>query len=155
MGSEQEKKPHAVCIPNPAQGHINPMLKHAKILHNKGFLITFVNKEFNHQRLVRSQRSDTLSSFSSFRFVTIPDGLPPPDNKDATHDVNIVLKSLHETGFTPFKSLVSKTTFGRPTSKTGPQWWRRTQGQRPDRSTNTTVTSLREEDRDSLLSDII
>ncbi|PWA63862.1 UDP-glucuronosyl/UDP-glucosyltransferase [Artemisia annua] len=108
MGSEQEKKPHAVCIPHPAQGHINPMLELAKILHAKGFLITFVNTEFSHQRLVRSQGSDTLSSFSSFRFETIPDGLPPPDNKDVTQDVNIVLKSLHETGFTPFKSLVSK-----------------------------------------------
>nr|GEV69852.1 hypothetical protein [Tanacetum cinerariifolium] len=103
------------------------MLEIAKILHAKGFLITFLKNEFKHQRLVRSQGSDTLSSFSSFRFETIPDGHPPPDNKDATHDVNIVLKSLHETGFTPFKSLVSKTTFGRPTSKTGSQWWRPTQ----------------------------
>nr|GEY97800.1 7-deoxyloganetin glucosyltransferase-like [Tanacetum cinerariifolium] len=84
------------------------MLEIAKILHAKGFLITFLNNEFKHQRLVRSQGSDTLSSFSSFRFETIPDGLPPPDNKDATHDVNIVLKSLHETRFTSFKSLVSK-----------------------------------------------
>ncbi|BBN67259.1 UDP-Glycosyltransferase superfamily protein [Prunus dulcis] len=38
-------KPHAVCIPLPAQGHINPMLKLAKLLHFKGFYITFVHTD--------------------------------------------------------------------------------------------------------------
>ncbi|MFS7941019.1 putative trans-zeatin O-beta-D-glucosyltransferase [Helianthus anomalus] len=37
MGSTQKNQPHVVCIPFPAQGHINPMLKLAKILHSKGF----------------------------------------------------------------------------------------------------------------------
>ncbi|KAK9050827.1 hypothetical protein SSX86_030201 [Deinandra increscens subsp. villosa] len=60
MDLEPEKKPHALCIPAPAQGHINPMLKLAKILHSKGFLITFVNTEFNHQRLVRSRGPEAV-----------------------------------------------------------------------------------------------
>ncbi|KAL9380618.1 hypothetical protein Peur_026275 [Populus x canadensis] len=53
-------KPHAVCIPFPAQGHINPMLKLAKLLHFKGFHITFVNTEYNHRRLLKSRGSSSL-----------------------------------------------------------------------------------------------
>ncbi|KAI3672846.1 hypothetical protein L6452_38946 [Arctium lappa] len=108
MAHEQEKKPHAVCIPGPIQGHINPMLKLAKILHSKGFLITFVNTEFNHQRLLRSRGSDALRGLPSFRFETIPDGLPCPENLDATQELWSLAKSVDETCFHPFKSLVEK-----------------------------------------------
>ncbi|KAJ9564994.1 hypothetical protein OSB04_000960 [Centaurea solstitialis] len=107
MGSHQEK-PHALCIPAPAQGHINPMLKFAKILHSKGFLITFVNTEFNHQRLLRSRGPDALSGLPSFRFETIPDGLPLPQNLDATQEVSSLSKSVDETCLGPFKSLINK-----------------------------------------------
>ncbi|GKA99899.1 hypothetical protein Tco_0827893 [Tanacetum coccineum] len=110
MASQQEKKPHAVCIPAPLQGHINPMLKLAKILHSKGFDITFVNTEFNHQRLIRSQGHQTLNGLPSFRFETIPDGLPPPENIDATQDLLSLVKSVDETCFGPFKSLVAKVS---------------------------------------------
>ncbi|XP_071702839.1 7-deoxyloganetin glucosyltransferase-like [Rutidosis leptorrhynchoides] len=108
MGSEQGNKPHAICIPAPAQGHINPMLKLAKILHSKGFIITFVNTEFNHQRLLRSLGPDALHGLSSFSFESIPDGLPPPENNDVTQDTATTLKSLHETGVGPFKSVIEK-----------------------------------------------
>ena len=70
------EKPHAVCVPFPAQGHINPMLKLAKILHYKGFHITFVNTEYNHKRLLKSRGLDSLNALPSFQFETIPDGLP-------------------------------------------------------------------------------
>ncbi|KAI3686081.1 hypothetical protein L1987_79751 [Smallanthus sonchifolius] len=108
MGSNQEKKPHALCIPAPLQGHISPMLKLAKILHSKGFLITFVNTEFNHQRLLRSQGLDALHALPSFHFETIPDGLPPPENPNATQDIPSLFKSFDETCLGPFKSLVIK-----------------------------------------------
>nr|XP_043636222.1 7-deoxyloganetin glucosyltransferase-like [Erigeron canadensis] len=109
MGSINNiQKPHAVCIPFPAQGHINPMLKFAKILHSKGFHITFVNTEFNHKRLVKSQGSDTLNRFSSFQFETIPDGLPPAENEDATQDIASLCKSTSETCVEPFKKLLLK-----------------------------------------------
>ncbi|XP_076900656.1 7-deoxyloganetin glucosyltransferase-like [Bidens hawaiensis] len=101
------KKPHAVCIPFPAQGHINPMLLLAKILHSKGFHITFVNTEYNHQRLVKSQGSDALTRYTSFQFETIPDGLPPPEN-DVTQDIPSLCKSTSETCLEPFKKLLSK-----------------------------------------------
>ena len=32
------------------KGHINPMLKLAKLLHHKGFYVTFVNTQYNHKR---------------------------------------------------------------------------------------------------------
>lgn len=55
MGAGTAKKPHAVCIPYQAQGHISPMLKLAELLNHKGFHITFVHTEFNHKRLLISR----------------------------------------------------------------------------------------------------
>ncbi|KAK1406850.1 hypothetical protein QVD17_38458 [Tagetes erecta] len=108
MGSNQEQKPHAVCIPAPLQGHINPMLKLAKILHSKGFFITFVNTEFNHQRLLRSHGLDSLDGLPSFRFETIPEGLPPPKNPNASQDIPTLAKAVEENCLGPFKRLVTK-----------------------------------------------
>nr|XP_043606039.1 7-deoxyloganetin glucosyltransferase-like [Erigeron canadensis] len=108
MGSRQEKKPHVVCIPAPVQGHINPMLKLAKILHSKGFDITFINTEFNHQRLVRSRGSDALRGLPSFRFETFPDGLPTPENLDATQEVTSLARSLEDNCLGALKELISK-----------------------------------------------
>ncbi|KAF7140214.1 hypothetical protein RHSIM_Rhsim06G0080200 [Rhododendron simsii] len=100
-------KPHIVCIPAPAQGHINPMLKLAKLLHYKGFHITFVNTEFNHKRLVKSQGLDSLTGVPSFRFEAIPDGLPESD-PDATQDARSLCESCNKSCLAPFKDLVSK-----------------------------------------------
>ncbi|KAH7522875.1 hypothetical protein JRO89_XSUnG0091300 [Xanthoceras sorbifolium] len=99
-------KPHAVCIPYPAQGHINPMLKIAKLLHSKGFHITFVNTEYNHKRLLKSSRG-CPSSLPDFKFETIPDGLPPVDG-DATQDIPSLCESTSKTCLPPFRDLLSK-----------------------------------------------
>ncbi|GLT93789.1 hypothetical protein SLE2022_115630 [Rubroshorea leprosula] len=107
MGSLRLEKPHAVCIPYPAQGHINPMLKLAKLLHHRGFHITFVNTEFNHKRLLKSRGSDSLNGLPSFRFDTIPDGLPPTD-VDATQDIPSLCESTRRTCLAPFKELLRK-----------------------------------------------
>ncbi|KVH40371.1 7-deoxyloganetin glucosyltransferase-like [Cynara cardunculus var. scolymus] len=107
MGSKQ-KKPHVLCIPAPAQGHINPFLKLAKILHSKGIRITFVNTEFNHQRLLRAQGSDALNGIPSFCFETIPDGLPTPENLDASQEVVPLCKAMDELFLDPFKALLTK-----------------------------------------------
>jgi hypothetical protein len=82
-----DEKPHVVCVPFPAQGHVTPMMKLAKILHRKGFHVTFVNTEYNHRRLVRSRGPAAVAGLPDFRFATIPDGLPPSDaDADATQD---------------------------------------------------------------------
>ncbi|KAK1577309.1 hypothetical protein Q3G72_020577 [Acer saccharum] len=108
MGSiALNEKPHAVCIPYPAQGHINPMLNVAKLLHNKGFHITFVNSEFNHKRLLKSKGPKALDGLPTFRFETIPDGLPPMD-VHATQDIPSLCFSTRKHGLAPFKQLLNK-----------------------------------------------
>ncbi|XP_062097454.1 7-deoxyloganetin glucosyltransferase-like [Humulus lupulus] len=102
-----EVKPHVVCIPYPAQGHVNPMLKLAKLLHHKGFHVTFVNTEFNHGRLLKSRGPNSLDGLPSFRFETIPDGLPPTD-VDATQDIPSLCVSTSKTCLAPFRELLKK-----------------------------------------------
>ncbi|GMP80291.1 hypothetical protein CsSME_00035444 [Camellia sinensis var. sinensis] len=96
------EKPHAVCIPFPAQGHINPMLKLAKLLHNRDFHITFVNTESNHNRILKSRGPDSLDGLPSFRFETIPDGLPKLDANA------YLLESTSKDWLVPFIDLLSK-----------------------------------------------
>ncbi|XP_058747752.1 7-deoxyloganetin glucosyltransferase-like isoform X2 [Vicia villosa] len=103
-----ENKPHVVCVPYPAQGHINPMLKLAKLLHFKGgFHVTFVNTEYNHKRLLKSRGPNSLNGLSSFRFETIPDGLSDTD-VDVTQDVPSLCDSTRKTCLPHFKKLISK-----------------------------------------------
>nr|XP_011462065.1 PREDICTED: 7-deoxyloganetin glucosyltransferase-like [Fragaria vesca subsp. vesca] len=68
-----DHKPHAVCIPAPAQSHIKSFLQFAKTLHHRGFHITFVNTEFNHKRFLKSQGPNSLDGLPDFRFEAIPD----------------------------------------------------------------------------------
>ncbi|KAF5458178.1 hypothetical protein F2P56_022232 [Juglans regia] len=107
MGSVGAKKPHAVCVPYPSQGHVTPMMHFAKLLHSKGFHVTFVNTEFNHMRLIRSKGPDHLKGLPDFRFETIPDGMPPSD-RDATQEVPALCDSTRKNCLAPFKELVLK-----------------------------------------------
>ena len=100
-------KPHAVCIPTPALSHIKAMLKLSKLLHHKGFHITFVNTEFNHQRFLQSRGPNSLDGLSDFRFETIPDGLPPSD-LNATQDPNFLCDSIRKNFLAPFSDLLVK-----------------------------------------------
>ncbi|XP_010937416.1 7-deoxyloganetin glucosyltransferase [Elaeis guineensis] len=106
MASTPFEKPHVVCVPYPAQGHVTPMLKLAKLLHSKGFYITFVNTEFNHRRLLKSQGPSSLDGLPDFRFSTIPDGLPPSD-ANATQDVPSLCYSTMTTCLPHFRRLLS------------------------------------------------
>ncbi|PIA30151.1 hypothetical protein AQUCO_05700092v1 [Aquilegia coerulea] len=101
-------KPHAVMVPWPAQGHVNPLMRFAKLLHTRGFHITFVHTEFNYNRLIRSNGADSVKGLPDFKFETIPDGTPPPSNPDATQNVPLVCDSLRKTCFGPFKQLLEK-----------------------------------------------
>ncbi|KAL5705207.1 7-deoxyloganetin glucosyltransferase [Ranunculus cassubicifolius] len=107
MGSVSEaKKPHAICIPYPAQGHINPILKLAKLLHQKGFHITYVNTEYNHSRLLRSRGPDSLQGLPDFQFQTIPDGLPPSD-ANITQNIPALCESITKNCLLPFRNLIN------------------------------------------------
>ncbi|KAK6150396.1 hypothetical protein DH2020_015328 [Rehmannia glutinosa] len=76
MGSIKTEKPHVVLVPYPAQGHINPMMTLGKLLHTRGFFVTFVNTEFNHGRLIRSKGQESVKGLSDFRLNSMTD-LPP------------------------------------------------------------------------------
>ncbi|VVA30853.1 PREDICTED: 7-deoxyloganetin [Prunus dulcis] len=102
------EKPHAVCMPFPAQGHIKPMLKLAKLLHFKGFHITFVNTEFIHKRLLKSQGPNSLNGLPTFRFKMIPDGLPPADANVAAQHMPSLCQSIRKHCLQPFRGLLSK-----------------------------------------------
>nr|POE67410.1 7-deoxyloganetin glucosyltransferase [Quercus suber] len=100
-------KPHALCIPYPAKSHIKGMLKLSKLLHHKGFHITFVNIEFNHQHFLQSRGPNSLDGLSDFRFETIPDGLPPSDH-NATQDIHFLCDSVMKNFLAPFSDLLVK-----------------------------------------------
>ncbi|KAF7802666.1 7-deoxyloganetin glucosyltransferase-like [Senna tora] len=104
--SDEGKPHHAVLVPFPSQGHVNPMTKLAKVLHSKGFHITFVNTEFNHKRLLRSRGPNALHGLPDFRYVTIPDGLPPSD-ADATQHIPSLCYSTSHTCLAPFLELMA------------------------------------------------
>lgn len=74
---DQDRVPHVVILPLPLSGHVKPMLTVAELLCNAGFLITFVNSDYNHDRLERVMDIPTFYNRSpGFRFVSISDGLP-------------------------------------------------------------------------------
>ncbi|VAH98923.1 unnamed protein product [Triticum turgidum subsp. durum] len=102
-------------IPYPAQGHITPMMKLAKLLHARGFHVIFVNNEFNHRRLLRSQSADRLRGLPAFRFTAIADGLPPSD-REATQDIPELCYSTMTTCLPRFKELVVKLNEAAETS---------------------------------------
>ncbi|KAG8376593.1 hypothetical protein BUALT_Bualt09G0079700 [Buddleja alternifolia] len=85
--AERHRKPHAIIIPLPHQGHINPFINLSLKLASNGFTITFVNLEFIHQMLSKSHHDNTTNEFDLFsearksgldiRYTTISDGFPP------------------------------------------------------------------------------
>ncbi|KAL5566970.1 hypothetical protein UlMin_030134 [Ulmus minor] len=110
MGSTdnfQNHKPHAVCIPYPAQGHINPMTKLAKLLNSRGIYITFVNTEYNHNRLLKSRGPNSLDGLPSFKYESIPDGLPPSDMETTQHLPSLCV-SIRKNFLALFRDLLKK-----------------------------------------------
>ncbi|KAJ9673869.1 hypothetical protein PVL29_023429 [Vitis rotundifolia] len=89
------------------------MLKLAKFLHFRGFHVTFVNTEYNHNRLLKSRGPDSLKGIPSFQFKTIPDGLPP-SNVDATQDIPALCVSTRKHCLPPFRDLLSNLNHDGP-----------------------------------------
>ncbi|TVU49734.1 hypothetical protein EJB05_01065, partial [Eragrostis curvula] len=78
--------PHAVIVPYPCSGNVNPALQLAKLLHRHGAYVTFVNTEHNHRRMQQAAAAAAEeegaeaavvagAGDATFRFETIPDGL--------------------------------------------------------------------------------
>ncbi|PIA34007.1 hypothetical protein AQUCO_03900119v1 [Aquilegia coerulea] len=101
------KKPHVVCIPLPFQSHLNAMLKLAKLLYFRGFHVTFVNTEFNHQKVLNSRGPESLNGLPDFRFETIPDGLPPCDINSTQEIIPLCMAAKNNLLY-PFRKLLDK-----------------------------------------------
>ncbi|XP_059307838.1 UDP-glycosyltransferase 86A1-like [Lycium ferocissimum] len=84
MELKKHLQPHAVLIPLPLQGHINPFTHLAMKLASKGFTITFVSTESTHQQIATAQSlKDDDNPFShaqksglDIRYAKINDGFP-------------------------------------------------------------------------------
>ncbi|KAI5056880.1 hypothetical protein GOP47_0028698 [Adiantum capillus-veneris] len=99
---------HAVVVPWPGQGHINPLLHLSRTLASQqGFSITFVNLDFTHRRLLKSlqkealvekaQASDTASAVQlDITFVSIPSDAP--GEVSGTSDVRGLCETVLNSG---------------------------------------------------------
>nr|XP_011467660.1 PREDICTED: 7-deoxyloganetin glucosyltransferase-like [Fragaria vesca subsp. vesca] len=94
----------------PTQSHIKAMLKLAKLLHHRGFHITFVNTEFNHKRFLKSQGPNSLDGLPDFRFESIPDGMAAGSDDNATQDVILLCDAIimKDQMLSPFRELLVK-----------------------------------------------
>lgn len=74
------EKPHAMMIPIPLPGHINPFVHLAIKLASNGFTITFVHTQSVHHQLITTDGNDDVfvearKSGVDIRYKTISDGL--------------------------------------------------------------------------------
>lgn len=85
-------------LPFPETGHINPMMQLAVYLSScHGFIITFVNTQYNHSRMVSASTGHLPSELGlHIQLVGVPDGLSECDNRD--NDVAIFVKIIENIG---------------------------------------------------------
>ncbi|KAG2723828.1 hypothetical protein I3760_02G188500 [Carya illinoinensis] len=93
--------PHVLIFPLPAQGHVNSMLKLAELLALSGLHVTFLNTDYNQDRLFRHTNVQArFGGFPGFQFKIIPDGLPVEHPRGGDHfyemfkSMNLVTKPL-------------------------------------------------------------
>ncbi|CAL2242894.1 unnamed protein product [Prunus armeniaca] len=93
---EQRKDRRLILFPLPLQGHINPMLELANLLHLKGFSITIIHTTFN---------SLNPSTHPHFTFHSIPDGLS--ESEASTKDLVLLLSLLNAKCVEPLRECLS------------------------------------------------
>lgn len=94
---EQRKGRRLVLFPLPLQGHINPMIQLANILHSKGFSITIIHTTFN---------SPDSSKYPHFNFHFIQENLT--ETEASTTDVLALLSLLNIKCVGPFQDCLSR-----------------------------------------------
>ncbi|KAD7480196.1 hypothetical protein E3N88_03332 [Mikania micrantha] len=88
-----------ILFPTPFQGHINPMLQLANILHTHGFQITIIHAKFN---------APNPSNHPHFSFKPINDGFAEIADQLATNqDATFFLKYLNKSCMDPFRDCLA------------------------------------------------
>ncbi|KAJ3669804.1 hypothetical protein LUZ60_010128 [Juncus effusus] len=72
---------HVLILPFPCQGHVIPLMELSHSLVSHGFKITFVNTEFDHERLTKAL-PDKGSNLQGIDLISIPDGLEPHEDRN-------------------------------------------------------------------------
>ncbi|XP_004307595.1 PREDICTED: UDP-glycosyltransferase 76C2-like [Fragaria vesca subsp. vesca] len=85
-----------ILFPLPFQGHINPMLELANVLHFRGFSITIIHTNFN---------SLNPSTHPHFTFHSIPDGLS--ETETSTKDPVLLISCLNAHCCDPFRNCLA------------------------------------------------
>ncbi|KAI4988229.1 hypothetical protein ZWY2020_029859 [Hordeum vulgare] len=99
------RPPHAVVVPHPSSGNINPALQLAKLLRHHGVYITFVNTEHNHRVMETTEGAAALLGREGFRFEAIPDGLVEADRHAVDYDLRLSAATSQRWA-EPFKGLL-------------------------------------------------
>ncbi|KAL6839864.1 hypothetical protein ACP4OV_029674 [Aristida adscensionis] len=102
-----ERRPHAVFVPYPGAGNINPALQIAKLLHRHGVYVTFVNTEDNHRRVQRTEGAAAVRGRDGFRFEAIPDGMSDADRAKQDYGRSLAV-STSRTCAAPLRALISR-----------------------------------------------
>ncbi|CAN6310982.1 unnamed protein product [Urochloa humidicola] len=102
-GAGSTKKPHAVVVPYPLQGHVIPAVHLALRLAERGFAVTFVNTESVHHQTsramgaddadggdifagVRARRAASSETELDVRYELVSDGFPLGFDRSLNHD---------------------------------------------------------------------
>ncbi|XP_021814937.1 UDP-glycosyltransferase 76B1-like [Prunus avium] len=94
---EQRKGLRLILFPMPLQGHLNPMLELANLLHHKGFSITIIHTQFN---------SLNPSTYPHFTFHSIPVALSQAEA--STSDILAFISLLNVKCSEPFRECLAR-----------------------------------------------
>jgi len=100
-------RPHAVVVPYPGAGNINPALQLAKLLHRHGVYITFVNTEHNHRLVRETEGTGAVRGRDGFRFEAIPDGLSDADRGKQDYGQSLLASTTTRCA-APLRNLIAR-----------------------------------------------
>ncbi|GJM90869.1 hypothetical protein PR202_ga07190 [Eleusine coracana subsp. coracana] len=106
-------RPHAVVVPYPCSGNVNPALQLAKLLHHHGVYITFVNTEHNHRRVQDTEGASAVRGRDGFRFEAIPDGLSDADRGKQDYGQSLLVSTSQRCA-APLKDLILRLNNSTP-----------------------------------------
>nr|AFJ52967.1 UDP-glycosyltransferase 1 [Linum usitatissimum] len=84
MEKQAQTRIRLVLVPCPYQGHINPMLQLATILHSRGFSISIVHTQFH---------APSSENHPDFEFISLPDSLS--DDLISSGNVSAILVAVN------------------------------------------------------------